>query len=243
MGNFGIPVVGDLIGGIMQSNAQREANATMTDNANRQMDFQAAQNATAHQREVADLRAAGLNPILSANAGASSGSGAMAQAMPVDAMGKAVSNAAKDYQEYSQQQEAQDSNIKNQKADTDNKRATKNLIELQATATSSQAEKYNEEATQSKMQTEIMREGLEANKAAAKIQPYVDMAGQGVKIGAEVLGGGWAAKSLMDSILKNRSKNVDSVNGTPIHGPDKHGEVPMDYNFKKQDWIDHLRKQ
>jgi hypothetical protein len=48
--------------------------------ASKQMDFQAQQSATAHQREVKDLRAAGLNPILSASkggAGASTPTGAM----------------------------------------------------------------------------------------------------------------------------------------------------------------------
>lgn len=56
--------------------SQKETNRTNVDIANNQMKFQQAMDNTKHQREVADLKAAGLNPILSAGNASSAPSGA-----------------------------------------------------------------------------------------------------------------------------------------------------------------------
>lgn len=96
-----------IIGPVLQYQGQREANRTnaqIASDANdaskqmskEQMAFQERMSSTAHQREVEDLRKAGINPILSRNAGASTPAGAMGEVKTAhmeSALGKAATSA------------------------------------------------------------------------------------------------------------------------------------------------------
>lgn len=78
------PMAGSLLGGVLRNDSQERQAA-------KQIDFQERMSSTAHQREVQDLMAAGLNPMLSAKLGGAS-SPAGAQANIQDVLSPAVSS-------------------------------------------------------------------------------------------------------------------------------------------------------
>lgn len=128
---FGIDdaIVGSLAGTALSSGLSflggSSSNKAAQKAAEAQMAFQRESQMNAHQWEVADLRKAGLNPILSANGGAPMASGASyaptnALAGAADAIGKGSANAV---------------SIANIKADTAQKLANAGLAETNAKAT------------------------------------------------------------------------------------------------------------
>ncbi len=91
------PIIGAVLPSIISGGLSllggRERNVEASAQAQRQMDFQERMSSTAHQREIADLKKAGLNPILSATGGRGASSPGGAQAPIQDVLTPAVNTA------------------------------------------------------------------------------------------------------------------------------------------------------
>ena len=101
---------GDFFSGLFGYKGQKDTNVASAQQAQKQMDFQREMSNTAIQRRMADLKAAGLNPILAGQKEASSPGGAMA---PVGNKAQAALNLANSAQSL-QNLKSQESVIKTQ---------------------------------------------------------------------------------------------------------------------------------
>lgn len=91
------PIIGGMLGGGLSMWGQKSANDQNFDMNERNKSWQEHMSNTAHQREVNDLREAGLNPILSATKGASTPTPNLARAENTMAgLGSAIATSAID---------------------------------------------------------------------------------------------------------------------------------------------------
>jgi len=112
-----IPLVMAGISALLQAKGAADANSASVAASDHQMDFQREMRASAHQTEVQDLRAAGLNPILSAGgSGASMAPGAQPANIKNVAEGAVAS--AQMAEQLKLQQEKQEQEIKLLKSQT-----------------------------------------------------------------------------------------------------------------------------
>lgn len=189
---IGAGIIGEYLGA-------REANEASARDAQKNRDFQEYMSNTSHQREVNDLRAAGLNPILAANKGASTPSGASYTAQnAAEGLGTtAISAVALKQAAVKQEEEIkaiqsgtdkQKEEISLMKSQQGVNEGTKQLQADQATAARAQAAK-------SAIEAQVIRKGI----PAAEVQNEIyDLIRPGVKKAKEFFGTGAKSQWLPD---------------------------------------------
>lgn len=207
--------IGGALGGALGGFLSNDMNRTNADHAmdrsdamaREQMAFQERMSNTAHQREVQDLRKAGLNPILAINQGSSTPSGAMgssSMAAPADIGDKIVSSAM---------------DAMRLKNETDQLGSLRSLQAAQAAGATAAAGRDSASAKQAMTNTKVMETQMEAIKAAAKRDEEASK---------------WDLKMMK---WDNFQKRVDGVLGTANSAKDLFNPARLWPSEKREKWL------
>lgn len=243
---------GSLAGGVMGMIGQNSANQTNRDiasqtnafnaqQAEKQMSFQQTMSNTAHQREVADLEAAGLNPILSATggSGASTPSGASAsgttgaaQQNSLGELGKAVGQTVPSALQASNMQkdlESKDAGIQAQKAAAISSLASANNANTNAEATRADMPSIHARAHSalSKSEADISesnyrKESSDYNRPYIKWDGMVKRAGDATGVVSDAISAAALATGKLPA-LGGLFKRGSAPSTYPGHTPDTNG--------------------
>lgn len=158
------PITGGILAGGLTLGATILGNQQSKEMSREQMRFQERMSGTAHQREIQDLKAAGLNPILSAlGSGASTPGGAMGSVNDLGAGVSAGASTALGIREQNKNNQVKDAQIENL-GQSDKKMSTEMALN------NASAVSVARDAELKRMQTDVIKKTLPSMLKKAKAE-------------------------------------------------------------------------